>query len=797
MTLSITSVTSVLTRSDASPDPADAGPAHAAEPTTRLARPHWGGLVLALLALVAAQALVGLDVDVPVVRPVVALVTFVGLPALVLHRRARLTADTEATRALYALGLSVLALILGGLLLDTVLPAVGVDRPLAPAPLAIAWLVLDAVLLVWRRSVPLLPDRALRRAVRAAVDARLELAQALAVLALVAAVLGAIRLNNDAGGQVALVAVLLAGVALLAVLTRGGPLGRDVRTLVLVAAALLLATSLRGWSITGHDIQAEFLAFRLTNDGQNWQMSDLPSAYNACLSVNILPTVLVQTTGISGRIVFTVLLQLVFATVPALTYLLGRRFVRREIALTGAVLAMAFPTFGTDMPYLVRQEIAFFFLALALLAATEPGRTRLGGRLLVVLLGVGVILSHYSTTYVLLMALVFGLVAMRVAGLVRRRRGDRDTEPAAGAPSGPAMLLHPLVVAALVAITLAWAGPITHTGGHASDVVRETIDSLTGQGVSGPGSSDTSYWIFSGDQTSPRERMDMFVDETLDYRDAEIPRADRVVTRPGPAELSPALHGDGADPVANAFRFGSAVLMQGFLLLGVIWLLRRRLRGSEGLSRELTYLSLGAVAALGLIVLVPNLSVDYGVLRAFQQTLLVVAPVLAMGLAVALRPFRARLPRLAAGLAAGVPIAVFLVLAGVLSVAFGGQQQRLALASSGVYYDRFFVSDAEMQAITWLGSVDHADPTNERIIANRNVNVRLLAMSDNRAPIADRLYPTLLSKDAYVFVDSQIVERGTSTIFYTGDLLTYTYPLHDLGRSMDLVYSGPDARIYR
>lgn len=121
----------------------------------------------------------------------------------------------------------------------------------------------------------------------------------------------------------------------------------------------------------------------------------------------------------------------------------------------------------------------------------------------------------------------------------------------------------------------------------------------------------------------------------------------------------------------------------------------------------------------------------------------------------------------------------------------------MALANSGVYYDRFFVSDAEMQAIEWLGSVDHVDRTNERIIANRNVTVRLLGLSDNRAPVADRLYPTLLSKDAYVFVDSQIIDRGVSTIFYTGDLLTYTYPLGVLDENMDLVYSGPDARIYR
>ena len=77
--------------------------------------------------------------------------------------------------------------------------------------------------------------------------------------------------------------------------------------------------------------------------------------------------------------VFKVLLQLVFALVPVLTYLLARRFLSRRLALVAAIFTMAFPTFFTDMPYLVRQEIAFFFLALLLLAATEPGVPR-GGR---------------------------------------------------------------------------------------------------------------------------------------------------------------------------------------------------------------------------------------------------------------------------------------------------------------------------------------------------------------------------------------------------------------------------------
>jgi uncharacterized membrane protein len=477
------------------------------------------------------------------------------------------------------------------------------------------------------------------------------------------------------------------------------------------------------------------------------------------------------------------------------------------LALAGAVLAIAFPTFSTDMPYLVRQEVAFFFVALLLLAATEPGRTRVTTRTLVVVLGMGVVLSHYSTTYVLLMALVLGLAGVAVTSALGR-----------GAGRDPLMLLSPVVVVALLAGALAWAGPITHTGGHARSIVSETVDAITGKGADGPGSSDTSYWIFSGDQTTPRERMDLFVQETIGYRDAKIAPEDQVVADPGERVLSPELHepetaaltpvgraldGVGLDPVhANtAVKFGCAVLMQVFALAGMVWLLLRRRRRSgatdPGPSREVAFLTWGAMGGLGLVVVVPNLSVDYGVLRAFQQTLLIIAPVMAMGLWVCLRPVFARRPRVAARLVGVVPVVLLLVLAGVLPAMLGGQQQRMSLANAGTYYDRFFASDSEMLAIGWLGSVDRADKDNERIIANRNVNVRLLGLSGNRAPVSDRLFPTLLSKDAYVFVDDQILSEGVSTVFFTGDLLTYTYPLEILDQRLDLLYSSPQARVYR
>ena len=135
----------------------------------------------------------------------------------------------------------------------------------------------------------------------------------------------------------------------------------------------------------------------------------------------------------------------------------------------------------------------------------------------------------------------------------------------------------------------------------------------------------------------------------------------------------------------------------------------------------------------------------------------------------------------------------------------GGNEPRLALSSSGTYYDRFYTSDSEQQAIDWLARTDANTGYRSKVISNRNVLVKMLAATGNAAPVADRLYPTLLTRDAYVFVDPQVRLGGRSTIFYTGDLITYRYPTQVLDRQdeprlqrarhQDLQMSGVLARL--
>ena len=88
------------------------------------------------------------------------------------------------------------------------------------------------------------------------------------------AVLGANRLNNGGGDQLTLAA--MAGVALTILfllywqrLIREGVIAV---VLYLVAVALLFITSLRGWYVTGHDIQREYRVFQLTDSHGRWNI---------------------------------------------------------------------------------------------------------------------------------------------------------------------------------------------------------------------------------------------------------------------------------------------------------------------------------------------------------------------------------------------------------------------------------------------------------------------------------------------------------------------------------------------
>ncbi|GAA0540344.1 hypothetical protein GCM10010172_22000 [Paractinoplanes ferrugineus] len=744
----------------------------------RGSRPGWRVVLSRLTdrpALLGGTAFAALLVSLPWTPALVVLVAglwlVLGAPATLWYSISARGVSTRDGRVLVSIGLTVLTAILLALLVNTALPAIGAPHPLTRLPLG------AGMLLVVTGLATAAPITGRWTWSRLAVPAGAGPVLLLGAAAIILAVAGATRLNNGLSGAVSVVA-LLAVAALLIVLFRRRERHSSTVTglgLVLAAAAVLLLNSLRGWFITGHDIQLEYEVFRLTDNLDRWDISAFREPYNACLSINLLPVLLSRLTGIPGEYVFKAVFPLLFALTPVLVYRSVRNVASQAIALLSAMYFMAFPTFFTDMTFMARQEIAFLLLGCVMVVITDAARPLRARRPLVLVLLLGIVLSHYSTTYLVLVTFGIALGIDYGGRLVRRVR----SRP----PTGTTGFVTWWMIALVAVGAVAWTGPATDTGGQVRVTVAATVGNLLGKS-SATGSSDTRYSLFGGAAVSAEQRLRDYVAFTEQQTGAERASGALLplpVLAGHPMSVVPEsampLTGFGAlldrigvnVPGFNGLvRQAAAGVLQLLLLVGLVaatFARRRTFRAPPDQIR----LTTGALVLLGVLTVLPQLSVDYGVLRAFQQGLIFFAPFVA---AASVWSFRWTTTRLSVRLAFGLVMALFLDLTGVVPTLLGGYPAQLQLANSGQYYDIYYVHPEDRSAARWLGERTSATDVRDT-------------------------FPTLVRTDSYVLLSYATVHKGEATAFYRGDAMTYRYPFGVLDATKNKIYSSDGAAIYR
>jgi uncharacterized membrane protein len=316
----------------------------------------------------------------------------------------------------FIVGLSIAFLEFGGLLLNILLPLFNVKNPLAFQNIIYGFDVFLLLLFVsaWVRTKQL--EVNIQFLKRSNIE---KLLYILPVFFPILATLGAIVLNN--GGSDILTLILLGAIAtysLLLVLSRD-KIAIDLYpyAIFFIGIASLFTTSLRSWYITGHDIEREFYVFQLTNTHHIWNMTFYQDAYNACLSITILPTVLTNLLSIQDIYVYKVVFQILFATSPVLVFFIIRNYTTPALAFLSAFFFMSFPTFFNDMPMLNRQEIGFIFFGLVVYMMLLSELSLLMRKILFIIFALSVIVSHYSTNFVLLALVTFVYVLTLIISL--------------------------------------------------------------------------------------------------------------------------------------------------------------------------------------------------------------------------------------------------------------------------------------------------------------------------------------------------------------------------------------------
>ena len=769
----------------------------------------WAAWVSAAL-VVAANVLAVTGYPVPFLGPALGFWFLVVHPVYLLCTTSVWGGCGWAERLGYSLGAVLLLALLGGLGLNTVLPLLGAGRPLDPIPVAVLADMITVALYLLRRRHPARPRWRQCLARVGPVGWRL-IAGAGACLTL--AVLGANRLNNGAGGQVSLIA--LGGILVLAfLLLRWRHRLRDETICVaiyLLSLALLLMTSLRGWYVTGHDIQSEYLVFQLTYSHAHWNIGSLRSAYNACLSITILPTELAQVTQVFHPYVFKVFFQMMFAVCPVLGYTIARRYYPKWVSIMAVVYFVGFPTFFTDMPYLNRQEMAFLFACAGILAMSNRQWGVRRRRFMLIAACLGVELSHYSTMYIFLGAITVAWLAGKVsrwigwrwrgtAGIEPTRAGERAEEPRAAVTG----TLSIGVILAVVVIVISWGGGATGTTGGATGDAKSVASSLTGR-TAGVRSGDVAYGLLPGSGPSAQALLNSYRRQTMRQRSGPdyLPTAlvDRyrtpaVAAAPAmPLTAAGRLLAAAGIPVAGlnaAIRQAAAGGEQVFALVGLAALLFAR-RGRR-VGREYLCLCLGSIVMVALITVLPNLSADYGVLRAFQEALIVIGPVLVAGSRLVFRPLG---ETRAIQAAATVGLILFASTIGFVPQILGGYPAQLNLNNSGEGYNRYYMHPQEVAAVNWLSRQPGVLPAG---VEADNIAERFAFTSPGRVSgrqVITDIYPTLIRRSSWAILSYSIVHGDQASMFYEGNQVAYAYPVGILQASKNLVYNDGGAEIYR
>jgi uncharacterized membrane protein len=669
--------------------------------------------VLASTGLIAGvNVLVLSGFRLPFLGPAVGFWLLVVLPVYLLYTTSLWRECSAAERLGYSLTALLLLLMAGGLGINTFLPLLGIQRPLDPVPVVLLGDTLTVSLYLLRRQHPRKAAWWGQIQTLGREESRLLTGSGLSIAC---AVLGANRLNNGVGDGVSLLALSVIVVTLLLLLRWRGQVrdGMTCVSLYLLSLALLLMTSLRGWYVTGHDIQMEYRVFQLAQAHGRWNISVFRNAYNACLSITILPTEMAQVMHVDGPYVYKVFFQLIFALCPVLVYAIARRFWSNSIAILAAVFFMGFPTFLNDITFMNRQEIAFLFVCAGILSITNITWSLRRRQLGLCMATLGMELSHYSTMYLFVGTLLLAWAVGRVSGLSprhwRRPAGMTHANGTSWAVTSRTVGIGSLVV--MGAIIVGWGGLATHTAGSVLPDAESAISGLLNS--SGARSDDVSYSLLPGKTVSPQVVMNDYRQATLKENAHSSPGtyvpASIAVRYPTPIADEPTmlpltsmgrLLSDIGVPAAGfntLVRQVAAKGEQAFVGIGLIGFCAGKRRRQIG--REFFFLCVGSTVTLAILTVLPNLSVDYGVLRAFQEALILIAPVLVAGSLTFFQPLgQVWAPRMATA----VCIGLFVSTTGLLPQILGAYPPQLNLNNNGMYYDMYYMHPQEVTAVEWL-----------------------------------------------------------------------------------------------
>lgn len=405
-------------------------------------------------------ALIGLDaagVQIPLLRGLVASVYLLFVPGMLVLRALRLHQLGGVRTPLFAVGLSLATVMGTGLLMTTLYPLLGFERPLALVPVVMTQGVIItflAVLSYWRDCGPT-EDAIIDRR-----DVLTPSVLALCVLPFMS-IIATYAMNAYGSNLLLLALIIIIAITALWISTSASfPKELYPLAVFVIAVALLYHASLISSYVWGWDIQQELYTANAVLNNAQWNVHVI-GATNAVLSVTLLAPLISIVSGVSVVWIFKTIYPLLFALVPVGLFVVFQKQTSDRIALLASFFVTFLFTFFTEMPSLARQEIAELFLVLLLIVLVDK---RVGSEgkaplyALCAIFAASVVVSHYALAFIFIAYLVVAWLLLFLVDnpAMRRLHTAAHSEPPAKPWSRPKRMLTLPFILLFAAFTVAW-----------------------------------------------------------------------------------------------------------------------------------------------------------------------------------------------------------------------------------------------------------------------------------------------------------------------------------------------------
>jgi uncharacterized membrane protein/GT2 family glycosyltransferase len=681
--------------------------------------------------------------------------------------------------------LGIFWVMLFGLGVDLILPLFGIKHPLTNNSLFVLFPLVTGALIPWSLRAAVTPKKAVVR-VRSHFTWEAWVMGGLLALTLAFSFVGARLLNNGYTNVPAMIAFGLGFVDIVFAVARQKHLPKYVfpLTIFIVSIASIWSYSLRSNYVFGWDIQQEFQVFQSTLSSGKWAIGVKHGPYSAMLSLTVFPVIVSKLSSISGLTIFKLIAPMIFSFVPVTLYYIYRQFTRRWISFVAALVIVAQFYYMQQFSGEVRQQIAFLFFACLLYLMLQKDRlsNRAKNQIMVTFL-LGLVVSHYSTTYLAIIFFAGTYVAMKALLLLRGRKFDTKAIASRLHVKGWAVLI--LCIAAGL-----WYGPATQSYGNIQSfdqttsyghVVLTILEDVVSLSVpAAPAPPTTQLYL--------RDISKYYHDDNkgLTYYKAAS-NSSLTPTKQPVVKAHSSIAALVNTGLTDSFNFGWWILGSVGIGLMSLWAYRKR---------DFEKMELGIIGIIGIIAfvaihVVPALQIVYNPSRLNEQVLMVVA---LPAILVAVRVLQLLFKRSVRYILAVVIGLAFLVASGIVTQYSGGNPSA-NLNNDGVDYSSLYDQQTDVAAAQWLGTQYNA---NSSVYADDYGTLRLQVSANiNHGEFLD-VTPQTVAQNSYVYADySNVVDNITTSTINGGATYVYTFPSNFLQTSKDLVYTNGDAKVYK